>query len=226
RLEFLGDAVLDVLITQHLYHSHTDVDPGELTDLRSAAVSNESFARAAVRRNLHPHLQHCSGLLLSHITEYEKLCTEALNNTSLLEEIKGPKALGDIVESIAGAILIDSKLDLDEVWRVFKPLLSPIATPSSLQLDLLRKLKERCDSLGYFVKETLNKEDAIVNAELSLKLEDVILVGKGYERKAKAAKQRAARQLLKKFEGYLAQTGQTNPNQTDYKWFGLVRFPL
>lgn len=83
--------MLDVLITQHLYHSHTDVDPGELTDLRSAAVSNESFARAAVRRNLHPHLQHCSGLLLSHITGYEKLCTEALNNTSLLEEIKGPK---------------------------------------------------------------------------------------------------------------------------------------
>ncbi|KAL6271201.1 hypothetical protein ACE6H2_028112 [Prunus campanulata] len=203
RLEFLGDAVLDVLITQHFYHSHTDVDPGELTDLRSSAVSNESFARAAVRRNLHPHLQHCSGLLLSHITEYEKLCTEALNNTSLLEEIKGPKALGDMVESIAGAILIDSKLDLDEVWRVFKPLLSPIVTPSSLQLDPLRKLKERCDSLGYFVKETITKEDAMVNAELSLQLEDVILVGKGYEQKAKAAKQRAARQLLKKFEGYL-----------------------
>lgn len=83
--------MLDVLITQHLYHTHTTIDPGQLTDLRSAAVSNENFAQAAVRRNLHPHLQHCSGLLLSHITEYEKLFTKALNNASLLEEIKGPK---------------------------------------------------------------------------------------------------------------------------------------
>ena len=32
------------------------------------------------------------------------------------------QALGDVVESIAGAILIDTKLNLDEVWRIFKPL--------------------------------------------------------------------------------------------------------
>lgn len=84
--------MLDVLITQYLYDSHTTINPGQLTDLRSAAVCNENFARAAVRKKLHPHLQHCSGLLLNHITEYEKLCTaEALNTTSLLEDVKGPK---------------------------------------------------------------------------------------------------------------------------------------
>ncbi|XVF35247.1 hypothetical protein REPUB_Repub18cG0129200 [Reevesia pubescens] len=47
RLEFLGDSVLDLLITQYLYHNHTDIDPGELTDLRSASVNNESFAQVA-----------------------------------------------------------------------------------------------------------------------------------------------------------------------------------
>ncbi|XP_068323627.1 endoribonuclease Dicer homolog 3a-like [Pyrus communis] len=202
RLEFLGDSVLDVLITQYLYHSHTTINPGQLTDLRSAAVCNENFARAAVRRKLHPHLQHCSGLLLNHITEYEKLCTaEALNTTSLLEDVKGPKALGDMVESIAGAIYMDSNLDLNKVWRVFKPLLSPIVTPSTLQLHPLRELTELCGSLGYFVKENCTKEDSLEHVEMTLQLEDGLLVGNGYDRSKKAAKQKAARQLLKELQG-------------------------
>ncbi|KAK7273894.1 hypothetical protein RIF29_14961 [Crotalaria pallida] len=65
RLEFLGDSVLDLLITCHLYKSYTYVDPGELTELRSASVSNENFAQVAVRHNLHPHLLHGSELLLN-----------------------------------------------------------------------------------------------------------------------------------------------------------------
>ncbi|KAI5446111.1 hypothetical protein KIW84_014094 [Lathyrus oleraceus] len=89
RLEFLGDSVLDLLITWHLYQSHTEIDPGELTDLRSASVNNESFAQAAVRQD----------------------------NTVSLPGFKAPKALGGLVESIAGAILIDTKLDLDQVWK-------------------------------------------------------------------------------------------------------------
>jgi endoribonuclease Dicer len=70
RLEFLGDSVLDLLITWHLYQSHTDVDPGELTDLRSASVNNDNFAQVAVKQNLYTHLLHCSTLLQSQITEY------------------------------------------------------------------------------------------------------------------------------------------------------------
>lgn len=62
--------MLDLLLTRHLYATHTDVDPGELTDLRSALVSNENFAQAVVRNNIHSHLQHGSGILLEQITEY------------------------------------------------------------------------------------------------------------------------------------------------------------
>nr|XP_011458182.1 PREDICTED: endoribonuclease Dicer homolog 3-like [Fragaria vesca subsp. vesca] len=221
RLEFLGDSVLDLLITQHLYRSHIHIDPGVLTDLRSAAVSNENFAQAAIRRNLHPHLQHCSGLLQSHITEYEtRLLTEAENNTSALEDIKGPKALGDMVESIAGAILIDTKLNLDEVWRVFEPILSPIVTPSTLQLHPLRKLSELCDSLGYFVKETCTEDDTLVHVELSLQLEDVLLVGNGFDRSRKAAKHKAARQVLMELEKSIERTKHCSDMDVDI-WSNL-----
>lgn len=90
RLEYLGDCVLDLLITRYLYQSHKDMDPGELTDLRAASVNNENFAQAAVRHNLQQHLQHCSGLLQSQITEYAKFLSER-DIGSKLQGPKGPK---------------------------------------------------------------------------------------------------------------------------------------
>ena len=50
RLEFLGDAVLDFLITRHLFdHPSRRFTPGELTDLRAALVNNNIFAALAVK---------------------------------------------------------------------------------------------------------------------------------------------------------------------------------
>lgn len=106
RLEFLGDSVLDLIITWHLYQSHTDIDPGELTDLRSASVNNEHFAQAAVRKNLYKHLQHCSTLLLSQITEYLKSFPEP-SDTSSGPGIKAPK-----VSSYTGPCYYCSLLDI------------------------------------------------------------------------------------------------------------------
>ncbi|CAL5419477.1 unnamed protein product [Camellia sinensis] len=200
RLEFLGDSVLDILITWHLYQSHTDIDPGELTDLRSASVNNENFANVAVKKNLYQHLQHRSGLLLNQITEYVKFISGSQRTTQPLQGGKGLKTLGDLVESIAGAILIDTKLNLDEVWRIFEPLLSPIVTPDKLELPPLRELIELCDSLGYFIKENCIKKGGMVHAELRLQLKDVLLVGEGLGHNRKVAKGQAALHLLKDLE--------------------------
>lgn len=104
------------------------------------------------------------------------------------------------MESIAGAILIDTKLNLDEVWRIFKPILSPIVTPDKLELPPLRELIELCDSLGYFIKETCIKKGELLHAELRLQLKDVLLVGEGLGPSRKAAKGKAALHLLKELE--------------------------
>ncbi len=55
RLEFLGDAVLDYLVTVHLCCDYR-LNPGDATNLRSALVNNNTFARIAVRNKLHAQL--------------------------------------------------------------------------------------------------------------------------------------------------------------------------
>ncbi len=47
RLEFLGDAVLELVITDHLYHDMKDSDEGKLTAIRSALVNADTCARVA-----------------------------------------------------------------------------------------------------------------------------------------------------------------------------------
>ncbi|XP_022132011.1 endoribonuclease Dicer homolog 3a isoform X2 [Momordica charantia] len=222
RLEFLGDSVLDLLITWHYYQTHSDIDPGELTDLRSASVNNENFAQVAVRRNLQQHLQHCCGLLIGQITEYVKYLSESLDAGKSLHGNKGPKVLGDMVESIAGAILIDTELNLDEVWRIYKPLLTPFVTPDKLELQPLRELIELCDSLGYFIKDKCTRKGEIIHAELRLQLQDVLLIGEGYERTRKAARGEAAHRLLVQLETrgiYYSRSGskkrKQNPNHVE-----------
>lgn len=42
----------------------------------------------------------------------EEECDEA-------EDVEVPKALGDVFESVAGAIFLDSNMSLDTVWQVF-----------------------------------------------------------------------------------------------------------
>ncbi|KAK1429456.1 hypothetical protein QVD17_11665 [Tagetes erecta] len=200
RLEFLGDSVLDLLITRHLFNKHNDIDPGELTDLRSASVNNENFAYAAVRRNLHPYLQYRSGYLQTQISDYVKFAATSSTDTNSLQTKKSPKALGDLVESIAGAILLDTKLDLEEVWRVFELLLTPIVTPEKLELPPLRELIEFCDSKGYFFKTIYRSNGDVVIAEIRLQLEDALLTAEGTGTTKKIARGQAALKLLSQLE--------------------------
>ncbi|THF99108.1 hypothetical protein TEA_021356 [Camellia sinensis var. sinensis] len=144
RLEFVGDAVLDHLITKHLFFTYTDLPPGRLTDLRAAAVNNENFARVAVKHKLHLHLRHGSSALEKQIRDFVKEVQDELSkpgfNSFGLGDCKAPKVLGDIVESIAGAIFLDSGRDT----AVFQPLLHPMVTPETLPMHPVRELQERC----------------------------------------------------------------------------------
>ena len=55
RLEFLGDAVMELIVSQHLFEQ-TELAEGELTRLRASAVCEASFARLARRFRLDEEL--------------------------------------------------------------------------------------------------------------------------------------------------------------------------
>ncbi|XP_055632857.1 endoribonuclease Dcr-1 [Toxorhynchites rutilus septentrionalis] len=137
RLEFLGDAVLDYLITRHLYEDPRQHSPGALTDLRSALVNNTIFASLAVRHDFHKYFRHLSPGLNDVIDRFVRIQQE--NGHSISEEyylrsddecdeaedVEVPKALGDVFESVAGAIFLDSNMSLDAVWKVYRNMMGP-----------------------------------------------------------------------------------------------------
>jgi len=60
RLEFLGDAVLELVVTEHLYKEY-NMEEGELTNLRAAIVRGEMLANVAARWNLNAFLRLSKG---------------------------------------------------------------------------------------------------------------------------------------------------------------------
>lgn len=200
RLEFLGDSVLDFLITQHLYSIHSGLSPGFLTDLRSAAVNNGNFARAAVKHGIQKYLRHGSGALLNQITKFVMAVGRGGEGECRFVPFgaaeAGPKVLGDLVESIAGAILVDTRFDLECLWRIMKPILSPIVTPETLVLHPLRELQELCCQHGYSLKWKFTKQREVTVAVGEVHLAESVIAGTGSKENRKAAKMAAAQQIL------------------------------
>jgi dsRNA-specific ribonuclease len=128
RLEFLGDAAIDFCVARYLFDRYPDQGPGELTDLKSAVVSNETFARVAVRHGMHNYLYTRSvamkrevELYLRALKEENTLKGQSSCSFQWLSEREAPKVLGDIFEAIAGAILVDA--GMETVWNVYMRLL-------------------------------------------------------------------------------------------------------
>ncbi len=91
RLEFLGDAVLELVVTDHLYRNYTNPE-GELTSWRSALVKTESLAEVADRLALGQYL------LMSH----GEVKSGGRSRTALL---------ANLIEAIIGAIYLDQGYD-------------------------------------------------------------------------------------------------------------------
>lgn len=132
RLEFLGDAVADFCVVRFLYERYPELGPGELTKLKSNVVSNESFARTAVRLGLHKYLFHSSSSFTKEIESFIQAVQEEREGGKgdfggykrTLGEVVAPKVLGDIFEAILGAVFVDS--GLKRAWTVCMRLLADL----------------------------------------------------------------------------------------------------
>lgn len=87
RLEFLGDAVLDFLITCFIYERCGHLDPGEITDLRSALVNNTTFASYTVRHGLHKFLLNLNqklAMFIDTFAEFQEGRNHVIDDTVMI----------------------------------------------------------------------------------------------------------------------------------------------
>lgn len=130
RLEFLGDLALEILSVQYILERHSDASLGQLFDLKSVMVGNETLARVAMSSKLALHrvLVHSSTTLEAELFEAEQALRESKGAAPGELGIVLPKECGDIFESIVGAVLVDCGFQLEVVWKVFYPLLEEFIT--------------------------------------------------------------------------------------------------
>jgi ribonuclease-3 len=114
RLEFLGDAVLELVITDFLYKNYTDKTEGDLTAYRSALVNADTCA--AIANNL-------------SINDYLLLSKGESKDTGRARQY----ILANALEAIIGAIYLDQGYDKakDFIERNFTPLIDSIITAKS-----------------------------------------------------------------------------------------------
>lgn len=139
QLEFLGDAVLDFLVTCYIYERCPTMHPGQLTDLRSALVNNVTLACLLVRNNLHSFILYQNSKLAESITNFctfqenrghevtehvQMLTSESETHSKLAEYTEVPKTLGDVFEAIVGGVYLDSGNDLLVTWKVIYQLMN------------------------------------------------------------------------------------------------------
>ena len=128
RLEFLGDAVLDFITGEFLYHRFPEVAEGRLTNLRSALVRTETLAQFALDLNLGAYLLLGKG-------EDESGGRER------------PAILCDAFEALLGAIYLDQGLESvrEFINHLIEPALQAVLTSSS-EKDAKSQLQEVAQS--------------------------------------------------------------------------------
>jgi len=180
RLEFLGDAVLELCISDFLYHKYSHLTEGELTQRRANLVCEATLAKVAQKLKLGDYL------LLGQGEAREK-------------GHQKPSILSDALEAIIGAIFLDGGLDAvrNVIARLYVNIEEKASkkekdSKSTLQEKLQKNSRETAvyrivDESGpahqkYFVAEVLHQGK---------------ILGKGTGKSKKEAEQSAASEALK-----------------------------
>ncbi|MCI0583388.1 MAG: ribonuclease III [Chloroflexi bacterium] len=116
RLEFLGDAVINLAVSEALFAHHPDDDEGLLSSRRASIVSTTGLARLGGRIGLGEELRLGEG--------------EAQRGGRLR-----PSLLASTLEAVVGAVLIDAGWDVARAWvtRIAAPEIGAELPPAALK---------------------------------------------------------------------------------------------
>lgn len=257
ELEFIGDAILDMLITCYIFERFQHMAPGKITDLRSALVNNVTLGCICVRRKIHLFMlyenatlseaiktfaefqatqDHCVTDQVRILTEEGSLemgksfrsergviqkdddsddnedDSEMLNNDdsgysawpkekknmkahNMAAKIDVPKALGDVVEALIGAIYLDCR-DLNKTWQVIYKLFEHELNefPRNIPIDPVRQLGEVKHANAKYSAPMVDNEICMVKCLFNCL--DETYTTNGFGSNAINAKKAAAKQAL------------------------------
>jgi len=182
RLEYLGDAVLQLIVTEELFRMFPDSPEGRLTKLRSRVVSRRALARFAMGIQLGEYVLLGKG-------------EEATGGRRRLS------TLADALESLIGAVYLDSGPDAarELVLRLFKSEIGDMAE-SKEEMNPKGELQECLQSIHpqapiyRILSESGPDHRRVFLAEVSWR-EKVLATGKGKSKKE--AEARAASEALR-----------------------------
>ncbi|MER8068646.1 ribonuclease III [Streptomyces sp. NPDC094034] len=176
RLEFLGDSVLGLVVTDTLYRTHPDLPEGQLAKLRAAVVNSRALAEVGRGLELGSFIRLGRG----------EEGTGGRDKASIL---------ADTLEAVIGAVYLDKGLDAasELVHRLFDPLIEKSSNLGA-GLDWKTSLQEltAAESLGvpeYHVTETGPDHEKTFTAAARV---GGVSYGTGTGRSKKEAEQQAA----------------------------------
>ncbi|RAP26272.1 ribonuclease III [Candidatus Marinamargulisbacteria bacterium SCGC AG-333-B06] len=183
RLEFFGDAVLKLILSEYLYHLHPTYDEGDLSKLRSQFISDRFMTVMA--KSLH----------LSKVI-----------NVSYGEKKAGgqfrDRILADAMEALLGASYLDQGLEITKTWflKLFETLKDDT---QDLELtDYKTELQELCQKKGgilpsyTLINTTGPQHDCIFHVEGMIQINEIDIIVSASGKTKKDAEQKTAQALL------------------------------
>lgn len=181
RLEFLGDAVLQLAVTNKIYHGYPALPEGQLAKTRAAVVSGKTLAEVASRVALGAHIVLSSS-----------------------EERSGGRKkvsiLADTLEAVIGAVYIDAGLDVATgmIYRLLDDVIAEKAADPGSR-DFKTRLQEVLATQGKRPEYEVSGEGPDHNRTFTATVaSDGQVLGAGVGRSKKEAEQSAAEEGLKR----------------------------
>ncbi len=181
RLEFLGDSVLSIIVSEHLYKKYSSMPEGELTRIRASLVCEKSLC--ALSRELHigEHLLLGHGEDKNGGRERDSILADAFE--AVLAAIYLDGGMQAAVNHIMNTVLRDLEHHSDDAFKDYK---------TTLQEIIQRNPEE---SVSYIlIDEKGPDHNKLFTVEVRLNSN---VIGTGSGKNKKTAEQMAAKQALK-----------------------------